>query len=340
MSMKNVPVADLELMTPGSLWLKEINGSTQVSTFLFFANQNVPKKFQKQVPVKAVFADAEGAIFALDVPDFIEDREFHSVHPDVEFNVENIFNPLQHSNREVTEEEAVPDEDSLLLDDDEDNEDGELAGEDDSVYLSGLEDDADGAPHQDLPEEASDSIGIVYHLTAPDQDAGEPISNSNLDPQEIANRTVSYEVLPSLDSDGEVRYIQHVLTIRSHEGLTAERLAEFFRPSDSPFYGAFSVQGRPTVDWDGYLGVFPAVTAGHDLLRVVLTTDLVLRAEAVVKHNDPTENDESPVVQPEDDVENTVERPAVEESPVTTITWGAAPEPVVTPTLNVTPSNL
>ncbi len=237
MSNINEPTAaQMEMLTPGSIW-KRKNGA--VSRFLFLTNDSIPAEHQDRFPQMAVFADDEDNVLSLPLEDFLANRKFHNVDGDLETRLINLLDD---------DEDGGDDQNDL---DDGDNNDG-----DDSF-------DIDADEREQLAEVSTAVLGAnATGLPFIKFTTENPLLPAMIDADTLARAVIGYVQTPVLSE----RRVAHTLTFAATDDVTAHALQNSFSPSrveQNQVYG-FEVEGpegRLEIDWDEFIGVYPAVSA-------------------------------------------------------------------------------
>jgi len=287
-------ISDLELMTPGSVWLKENN---KQSVLLFLTNTSIPARHQSKFPSVAVFTDENGDIFSLPVENFLANRTFYNVNPEAEQNIQAVLEllaqgPLSAEQIQDQDIEALfsEDEDTLFVSD----------GEEQSAS-SDLSDAFTLATESRVSGEtaSADMFGVPFIQYKPVQDDKPAL----VSPERLSELTVSYDQTPELAGNKVVRLL-HSLCFRLEPGVSVDDIRNSFRVerlNDNAVYifsatGYDFEDGKPLeVDWDAYCGCYPYIHEGTAYIKIVLSTeqgDNVIQTESIT---DITPND-SPVM--------------------------------------------
>lgn len=249
MSEYQPSIADLELLTPGSVWIR---GDGKEARFLFITNQNLSAKSLAKFPSQVVYADEKENILSVGLERFLEVRTFHHVDPGLESRLGNL---LAYSGEASDDDFSLDEDDVLTIDQGEGAQvlDAEGAGD----VFSGVEDE------EDDPD--SDGLAIEFYTSNPE--AAPEISLVALQ-----GAVECYQQTPALDKN----LLQHTLFIHAREGITRETLYKAFTPHSANgstlLFKVKTANGLETVDWDNFLGIYPYSIGGDLMFQVIFTS--------------------------------------------------------------------
>lgn len=259
MSDSQPSIADLELLTPGSVWIR---GDGKEARFLFMTNQNLSAKALAKFPSQVVYADEKDNILSVGLERFLEVRTFHHVDPGLESRLGNL---LAYSG-EASDDDFSLDEDDVLTIDQGDGAQEVLDASEVDVFGDGVEDEDEG-----------DGLDIEFYTSNPE--AAPEISLVALQ-----GAVECYQQTPALDKN----LLQHTLFIHAREGIDRETLYKAFTPHSANgstlLFKVKTANGMETVDWDNFLGIYPYSISGDLMFQVIFTslhTFHVDRAEVI-----------------------------------------------------------
>jgi hypothetical protein len=290
----------LELLTPGSVWVKEDGKQAKV---LFVTNTTLPVRHQEKHPIQIIYANDEADIYSRTLDSFFKIYKFYNIDPELEERLENLI---------TFSEDSVDEDDS----DDEDD-GGELIlplaapteevqpeavkviadalkveAEDSSRLTQSLADYLSAKPEEEVAEEitpdedggAFDTGGIMFLMSEGDA----PSNNSS----ELESAFVSY----SQEPNKQLSITLHKLTFRLGNGVTLETLKDVFIPDDQrSIVDAFLVRSdfyEELVPWTDYIGIYPELVYGRAFASVIVATEnspLIDEQEAQAHIHTPTE---------------------------------------------------
>lgn len=262
-------VADLEFLTPGSVWTNEAGKS---SRFLFQTNTHLPAEHQKRFPPQAIYADEEGNLYSVPVGRFVGRRTFYNVDPGLEARVSNL---LALGGEDGSEEEfdlsSDGDDDTLVVDDDGDAA-SDVAPDEVSDTMGADQPDEEAAPQEPIVIFTPDRTDVVQII-----------------PQDVLNANVQgYQQLPS-NIPGE---LMHIILIRAADGITRDKLHACFSLNNKGITAVYDTHvntpdGELNLVWDKFPGIFPCVYYGDSMYQMIFTTTDVLDYVVMVPADDP-----------------------------------------------------
>jgi hypothetical protein len=251
--MKKPDIADLEMMTPGSIWTRD-NGKQR--RFLFVANESLPTTYHKEYPPVVVYADENDNIMAVSIEAFLAKCKFFNVDPELETRLQNLLQLPKEETFDLGGGGEDDGDDLLVADDDAPDEMKEtILSDDDSPFATGLQEDTGTGNMIDFYSEAT-GLPVVISAHA------------------LSAAIEGYVQAPLVSE----KKIQHTLLFRPAFGITMDSLTASFTPAniETNVVYAFRVNskdGTLDIDWDTFLGVYPMVRGGQTFYQVIFTTD-------------------------------------------------------------------
>ncbi len=243
-------IADLELLTAGSVWIR---GDGKEARFLFMTNKNLSSKALAKFPSQVVYADEKDNILSVGLERFLEVRTFHHVDPGLESRLGNL---LAYSGEASGDDDFSLDDDDVLTIDQGD-------GAQEVLDADGPGDVFGGAEDEDDPD--SDGLEIEFYTSNPE--AAPEISLVALQ-----GAVECYQQNPVLDKN----LLQHTLFIHAREGITRESLYKAFTPHSANgstlLFKVKTANGLENVDWDNFLGIYPYSISGDLMFQVIFTS--------------------------------------------------------------------
>lgn len=290
-----INIADLELLTPGSVWTRPDGRSVR---YLFTVNKDLPDTVRKQgVPELVVYADESDNYFAVPVEVFLGKRKFFNVDPGLETRLGNLlaFGDAAGSD-DVFNLEG---DDLVITDDSEDSSEDAI----DLMEEVDVEDEDNDAVVNSLPDSPA---SIVTYVQSTEGSVGVDITV-------LHANTLSYQQFPQLESNS----ILHTLVIAKGEGINKASLMRAFSvDNDNPILSKFNVNtpdGVIEVDWDAFVGIYPCVYDGATMYQAMFRTN----ADFTLNLSDDAGSDDVEIVT-DVDASDVVEVAPVEQAPAET----------------------
>ncbi len=279
-------ISDVDLITPGSVWLRE---SGKQSKVVCITNTSLPAKLSAAHPQQVVYIDDEGNFLNVGIEQFLAKRTFYNVDPDFEDRVNNlaVFSDTSANEQEVEallNPDGDGDDDSLLLVVDDGDDNGEESPEDfggegeEQNHTDDSDADYDSAPFGNLSF-------VTFNVA---DDSALPVA---IEPDVLANATVDYNQSALLDGS-----IEHTLLIDARI-VSYDDLRACFSPSKVATHAIFTFDidfgrlgGKDSapfaVDWDNFMGIVPVVRGCLPYHKVIFTTNPAASAVRQVLHAD------------------------------------------------------
>lgn len=342
---------DLDLLTPGSVWLRKSSKQQgKRAKFLFLTNQNLPAKVQVKHPPQVIYADDDGAVYNRDIDAFFELYQFNIVDPSLETKLEALFT-FQEAEYDGDEEEQTDDErgDEAGLPQVElgltvgDEEQGIPVTARKRTFADSVLEELNGEP----TEHALDGMQVGFALSSNEDLAVPPLSA-----QELSAALVIYGQDPILSHN----MIQHRLVFKLSERITLDSLFDCFAPKnrlsleeDTRFntVDAFEIvtgNSHDRVIWDTWVGVYPEYSKADRYATVLLgeADGLGLPTQEQFEDQQDEEADDGESTDEAYDEQAEVEAQTEEATPVTPVVAdepaaGKPEQPVVTEQPKVEP---
>lgn len=259
--MKTPDIADLEMMTPGSVWTRD-NGKQR--RFLFVANESLPTSYHKEYPPVVIYADENDNIMAVSIEAFLAKCKFFNVDPELETRLQNLLQLPKEETFDLGGDSDDDGDDLLVADGDAPDEMKQslFAEDGESQFATGLQDEDLGTGN--MIDFYSEAMGLPVIITA----------------QALSAAVEGYVQAPLVSE----KKIQHTLLFRPTFGITTESLTASFTPAniEANVVYAFRVNskdGTLDIDWDTFLGVYPMVRGSQTFYQVIFTTDAQIAME-------------------------------------------------------------
>lgn len=256
-------VMDLELMTPGSVWVRK-NGKE--SRYLFTTNTNLPVEHQRANPQMVVYADENDNIYSVPVAAFLEKRTFFNVDPTLESRLENLL-AFSGTGSEGVDLDLLSDSDDTLTLDEGDDEITDVASAGDVATPVAVD-----------PESLAPPVSPFFCA----YDAGGTGLPEVITRQRLSEMTESYQQAPLL-AEGK---LLHTLFISAAPDITRDTLYACFSPMHIDHnavytYKVTTPEGEIDVDWDELVGIYPYVFQNQLMHQVVFSTNVERKYETV-----------------------------------------------------------
>ncbi|QBQ74611.1 hypothetical protein BcepSauron_231 [Burkholderia phage BcepSauron] len=228
---------NIDFLTPGSVWLREADGS--VAKFLMLTNTSLKKKTQEQHPPQVIYVDAQGNFYNRRVEDFFKVYTFHSVDGDLERRLESLiqFNEADLEHVHDPEDEPVSEVADALINEVVDEVPGELSA---PAFV------------EQFATDPSRSLNVYFGLIKK-EDTRMPV----LSAADLNDALVHYSQNPNQ----EYGITEHRLMFSLGGPVTIESLTEAFHPSlEVSTYDWFDVHANEkseAIVWESWIGVYP-----------------------------------------------------------------------------------
>lgn len=271
-------ISDIDLITPGSVWLRE---SGKQSKVICITNTALPAKLAASHPQQVVYIDEEGNFLNVSIDQFLAKRTFFNVDPDFEDKVNNLAVFVDSGDTAQAAENLLnPEGDDdlmLVIDDGDDDSD---TGPDDSEESAGTDDEEDDrledSDDVDFQNEDQAPYGNLSFVTF--NIANDPALPVVVLPDVLANATADYSQNSMPDGSTE-----HILLIDARIA-SYEEVRACFSPQNVNTNAIFTFDidlGRLggkdasviSVDWDTFMGVVPTVRSCDPYHKVIFTTN-------------------------------------------------------------------
>lgn len=268
--MSNNNILGIDLLTPGSVWLRENNKKNFV---LFVTNTILPIKTRSKHPIQVVYCDEQGNILNQNRDHFLETRTFYNGHfkleqrlLQIESQLVNLFAGINFSSDEESTEDS--DDATLVIDDDADQvEDGTTEAFPFPVTASVEED-----------EEVTEPVLIFT-----------PMEDSN--PTALISAEVLGDLLESYSQEPQLQQdlLLHKLIFRNTSPEVAEQITRSFSGAQGEnntlfkftINPKFSGLSQEPIEWDQSCGAYPYLLQSEQYLQVIVASSTKVVEQAV-----------------------------------------------------------
>jgi len=247
MTSKQIDIATLEMLTPGSTW-RRANGKEV--RYLFTVNENLPAKMADEYPPLVVYADGDDNILAVPLETFLNKRDFFNVDPFLEKRLGDLLT-ITESSDEVFDLDG---DDNLLVEDD------------DAPSASAGDESVDGTEQAKEFREVNTSVTFMRF-----NNATLPII---VEPEQLSEAVEGYAQAPLID----LGLIQHTLIFRAMPGISKDTLFASFSPVKTEenaifIFNVVTEDGVLTIDWDAFVNIYPLVRGNQTYYQAVFTSE-------------------------------------------------------------------